>query len=132
MSSVSSGHRKTVKHYDDLGHVHELTFSCYQRKPLLLSDWRRRLLSRSIDRAMQRHTFRLIGFVYMPEHVHLLVYPEALESRIDRLLYAIKRPFSVRVKARLEQTNDRLLDETHDPRAAGKDEFSLLAGRAWL
>ncbi len=123
MSSISPGHRKTVKHYDDLGHVHELTFSCYQRTPLLLSDWRRRLLSRSIDRAIQRHTFRLIGFVYMPEHVHLLVYPEPIESRIDRLLYAIKRPFSVRVKARLEQTNDRLLDELTIRERPGKTSF---------
>jgi len=33
----------------------------------------------------------------MPEHVHLLVYPTVSEPDIDRLLAAIKRPFSFRV-----------------------------------
>jgi len=30
-----SGHRKQVRHIHDPGHVHELTFSCYPRWPLL-------------------------------------------------------------------------------------------------
>ena len=33
-----SGHRKRVRHYDDLGQIHELTFSCYRRWLLLAND----------------------------------------------------------------------------------------------
>ena len=33
----------------------------------------------------------------MPEHVHLLVYPTVLPVKIDRLLSAIKQPYSVRI-----------------------------------
>jgi REP-associated tyrosine transposase len=40
----------------------------------------------------------LVAFVYMPEHVHLLVYPDQNASTIDALLKAIKRPFSYRIK----------------------------------
>jgi len=31
-------HRKRVRHFDDAGHFHELTFSCYRRLPLLTDD----------------------------------------------------------------------------------------------
>ncbi len=34
----SSPHRKRVRHFDEPGHVHELTFSCYERRPLLVDD----------------------------------------------------------------------------------------------
>ena len=72
---VPHGHRKSVKHFDLPGHAHELTFSCHERLPLLDSDRYKVLLSVVIDRAIERHGFRLAGFVYMPEHVHLLVWP---------------------------------------------------------
>src|ERR1051325_11603932 len=102
-------HRKRVRHYNLPGHAHELTFSCYQRRPLLDDDHRRCLLSQSIDAAMQGHHFALIAFVYMPEHVHLVVFPEQPDSRVESLLYAIKRPFSFRVKQQLIAYNDPLL-----------------------
>ena len=57
-----------------------------------------KLLCESINRAMERHNFRLVAFVLMPEHVHLLVCPMAAEPAIGELLYAIKRPFSYRMK----------------------------------
>ncbi len=68
------------------------------------------MLAESIDRAMLRHQFRLTAFVFMPEHVHLLVYPLAEASRISAVLNAIKRPFSYRVKRFLTETNPRLLE----------------------
>ena len=90
-------HRKRVKHYDDPGHFHELTFSCYGRKPLLTNDHWRSMLSESIDRAIERHGFRLAAFVYMPEHVHLLVWPDSPRAKVSGLLKAIKQPFSNRI-----------------------------------
>jgi putative transposase len=97
--------RKQVHHYHDPGDCHELTFSCYQRHPLLADDARRRLFCEALDRAIERHSFRLIAFVLMPEHVHLLVYSAALQPEIDDLLFAIKRPFSFRVKKLLQVSN---------------------------
>ena len=43
------GHRKRVRHYHDPGHVHELTFSCFRRLPLLTNDVWRRMLAESVD-----------------------------------------------------------------------------------
>ena len=95
-------HRRRIKHYNEPGHAHLLTFSCYQGLPLLRNDTVKPWLSLSIDRATKGHAFDLITFVYMPEHVHLLVYPRRDDYSISALLYAIKRPFSSRVKRYLE------------------------------
>jgi putative transposase len=82
-------HRKRFRHYHDPGHVHELTFSCFHRWPLLTNDVWREMLAESINRATERHRYRLTAFVFMPEHVHLLVYPLDEAGKIDSLLNAI-------------------------------------------
>lgn len=110
MSQERSPHRKRVKHYHDPGHCHGLTFSCYQQRPLLTNHQWRGMLSESIDRAIERHDYRLLAFVYMPEHVHLMVLPGRDASDIDDLLKAIKRPFSFRIKRLLEIEKSKLLN----------------------
>jgi putative transposase len=90
---------------------------------LLTTDSWRRLLSESIDRAVARHQFRTVAFVYMPEHVHLLVDPVVSDSRVDRLLYAIKRPFSYRIKQQLEQTANPLIEQLTVRERPGKQVF---------
>jgi putative transposase len=103
-------HRKLVRHYHEPGHSHELTFSCYQRRPLLTNELWRGMLSEAIDHALERHGYQLAAFVYMPEHVHLLVFPGHTASKIDGLLRAIKRPFSSRIKRLLEISRSPLLE----------------------
>ena len=102
-------HRKRIKHYEDPSHCRELTFSCYRQMPLLTNDLWRTMLSRSIDSALIRHGWRLVAFVYMPEHVHLLVYPVPVHSDVDAVLKAIKRPYSYRIKKLLEESKSQLL-----------------------
>lgn len=100
---------KQVRHYHEPGDLHELTFSCYQQLALLTNDNWRHLLFRSIDRAVERHQYRLVAFVLMPEHVHLLVFPTTTPVEIDNFLTAIKQPFSVRIKSILLATQKDLL-----------------------
>lgn len=104
-------HRKRVKHYEDPSHLRELTFSCYRRMNLLANDAWRTQLSRSIDAATERHGWRLTAFVFMPNHVHLLVYPLPGNSSVDHLLKAIKRPYSYRIKQDLRQHRSPLLEK---------------------
>lgn len=108
--SLSPGHRKLVKHYHEPGDVHELTFSCYLRLPVLTNDAWRAYLASSIDKACEEKFWLLLAFVFMPEHVHLLVSPTTENPQIDRLLAAIKRPCSAAVKRDLIQEQSRLLD----------------------
>ena len=73
--STDRPHREKVRHYHDPGGLHELTFSCYRRMPLLTNNRWRQLLGEAVDRAMVGQGYRLAAFVLMPEHVHLIVYP---------------------------------------------------------
>ena len=57
------------------GHAHELTFSCYRGFPFLSAERACRWLAEAIDRARARHQFSLWAYVFMPEHVHLILRP---------------------------------------------------------
>ncbi|RIK76654.1 MAG: hypothetical protein DCC68_18850 [Planctomycetota bacterium] len=109
MDALPAKH-KTIKHFHRPGDLHELTFSCYHGRALLVDDAWRRLLSIAIDRAMYRWEFRLHAFVFMPNHVHLLVSPIGELARVSELLKSIKQPFSRQVKNLLEEGGGPLLD----------------------
>ncbi len=102
-------HRKTIRHYHEPGHWHEFTFSTYQRKPLLTNDDWCRMLARSLDAANEEFQFRLVAFVFMPEHVHLLTYPLRQNPEFGKYLARIKQPFSKQVKAILHTQRSGLL-----------------------
>jgi len=59
--------------YQGQGAHHFLTFSCYQRRPLLDSDHARITFEEKLEEIRKRHDWRIYGYVLMPEHVHLLV-----------------------------------------------------------
>jgi len=105
-----TNNRKRVKHFHEPGDLHELTFSCHDQRPLLTNDHWLHLLAKAVDAALANHKFHLHAFVFMPEHVHLLVYPCG-EPDIGAFLKAIKRPVSFRIKQELAATNRQLLDE---------------------
>jgi len=67
------------------------------------------LLAEALSRALTNHRFELFAFVFMPEHVHLLVQPHAESGSIAALLGAIKRPMSVRARRMLEVSADPLV-----------------------
>jgi putative transposase len=60
-------------------------------------------------------SFELTAFVFMPEHVHLLLLPKTHQCDIARLLQAIKRPFSHRIKRILTESGSTLLDRLTVP-----------------
>jgi putative transposase len=108
---------------DERGESHELTFSYYHRWPILENEWRRQQLSIAVDRAMENHEWRFVAFVFMPEYIHLLVYPIRQDLKIEQLLFAIKRPFSYRVKQQIVDTGDSLLERLTIRQRPGKTTF---------
>lgn len=114
---------KTIKHYHEPGYLHELTFSCYRQMKLLTNDAWRRYLARSIDEASEQFRFHLVAFVFMPEHVHLLVLPLNKEPAIDDYLAAVKRPVSADVKRDLQSTGSPLIKRLTVRERPGKDSF---------
>ena len=116
---------KTIKHYHDPGDLHELTFSCYRRIQLLTNNAWRTGLSRAIDDACAACEFDLIAFVFMPEPVHLLVYPRTSDPAVSSFLARVKRPVSSQVKADLQATQSPLLKRLIVRERPGKWTFRM-------
>jgi putative transposase len=108
--------------FNEPGHAHELTFSCYQRLPLLSRDRTRLWLAQAIDAARHRLQFDLWAYVFMPEHVHLLVYPRRPDYRISSILWRIKQPVALRAVYFLAKHSSEWLARLSVKRADGRVE----------
>jgi len=86
---LRSGRRPII---NESGHAHELTFCCYRRIPFLESDQTCQWLADALDHARRRLEFSLWAYVFMPEHVHLIVFPRRERYDISAILKAIKQP----------------------------------------
>jgi putative transposase len=64
---------KGLKRYYGRGDLHFLTFSCYRRLPLLGTMHARNVFVAALRKMRERYGFLLVGYVVMPEHVHLLI-----------------------------------------------------------
>jgi putative transposase len=90
--------RKLKRTFNEPGHAHFLTFSCFHQLPLLSKDNSRRWLVDALQKARDRHRFEIYGYVIMPEHVHLLVRPREEIYKMERFLADIKRSVSWNAK----------------------------------
>jgi len=84
------------KSFNILGHAHELTFSTYQRYPFFKSERCCQWLAEALDVARQRQNFLLWAYVFMPDHIHLIIYPTSEQHDMGRILETIKRPVGVK------------------------------------
>ena len=90
------------QNYNEPGHAHELTFSCYKRFQFLKADRTCQWLAEAIDAARSKYRFDLWAFVFMPEHVHLTVHPIEHTYDIAEIRKAIKSPVGSRAIRFLE------------------------------
>ena len=115
-------YQKRRRTYNDPGHAHELTFSCYRRLPLLNKDRTRRWLTETLDRARKRCNFELWAYVIMPEHVHLLLYPRPPDYDVAAILKAIKQPVSRQAVRFLGEHAPHWLTQLQVTRPSGRVE----------
>ena len=76
--------------------LHFLTFSCYQRRPWLTPS-RCDLFLEILERVRRRYRLVVLGYVVMPEHVHLLV-TEPQRSTLSTAMQALKLGFIRRLE----------------------------------
>lgn len=66
---VPSGlHRTSGAH-----HLHFITCSCYQRLSFFDAARSRECFLATLEPTRQRYRFVVVGYVVMPEHIHLLI-----------------------------------------------------------
>lgn len=91
------------RRYNEPGHAHELTFTCYQRFKFLQSERTCQWLADELNEARVEHEFRLWAYVFMPEHAHLTIYPSRPVYDIAVILKAIKEPVGRRAVTYLRE-----------------------------
>jgi len=74
------------------GHAHELTFGCFRGYAFLQAERTCQWLADAIDEARKELDFALWAYVFMPEHVHLLVWPRQPVYDVRDILQRIKEP----------------------------------------
>ena len=85
--------------YQQTGHFHFVTFSCFHRQPFLTTPSSRDLFERSLETMRVRYDFVVVGYVLMPEHVHLLL-SEPRKAILSKALQALKLSVAVQSKQR--------------------------------
>src|SRR5215467_7224475 len=77
--------------------LHFVTFSCYKRRPFLDDPLRRDLFLTTLERIRRRYRLVVLGYVVMPEHVHLLV-SDPQRKNLSFAIQALKLGFVRRLK----------------------------------
>lgn len=96
-SGAGSKRRRHRRNYNEPGHAHELTFSCFRGFQFLKAERTCEWLHDAIIAARKTHAFDLWAFVFMPEHVHLIVHPRQPVYEIELILQSIKEPVGRKV-----------------------------------
>ena len=112
-------HRKRCKRYNVYGDSHYITFSCFRRQPFLSRDRSCLWLAEAIDEARQCTSFDLWAYVFMPEHVHLLILP-AKDVAIGSILRAVKQRVARRAVPWVQQYAPAFLSRMAERRPDGR------------
>jgi putative transposase len=106
--------RRLHRHYGE-GHVHFITSSCHHQRPLLGTAARRNLFLEIMEQVRLRYSFVIVGYVIMPEHIHLLI-SEPDRGTPSTVIQVLKQRFARRVLSDLRRKErpdqSRLCQET--------------------
>jgi len=98
-------------HFNYPGHAHELTFSCYRNRNFLLMEQLCLFLADAINLAREKHDIKVLAYVFMPNHVHLLIFPVRRDYLISMILLTIKQSASRRALIQARKYNHELLNQ---------------------
>lgn len=101
---MSTPIRKTRRVWDEPGHAHFVTYSCFQRLPLLTRRRTRGWVIDALAAIRQMQDVAIWGYVIMPEHVHVLLCPRHWPHEMRATLAGLKRPVAKAARAWLAET----------------------------
>ncbi|MDA7979966.1 MAG: transposase [Pirellulales bacterium] len=117
--------------FDDPGHAHEFTFSCYHRFPFLAKNRTCIWLAESLHAARIECDFQLWAYVFMPDHVHLIVCPRTPKYDGSRFLRRVKEPVARKAIAYLKQYAPHWLPRIRAQRGARIEHHFWQPGRGY-
>ena len=98
-----------LKHHDDEGQASFVTFSTRGRIPLLTNRIFQQVVVDTIAEVRVMHRFKLLAYVIMPEHVHLVCMP-TLESKLGLIIGEVKRISAKKIHEMLLKSASPILD----------------------
>ena len=96
------------KHYDGDGRARFVTFSLHRPLPVLADDRYCREVAKSVNHVREKYKFQLMGYVFMPEHVHLVLIPR-IDTKVGEIIGKIKRQSSIAIHELLNICDPDLL-----------------------
>ena len=103
-----------LKRYYNSKQLHFITCSCYHRIPFLRRAQCRDLFLKVLEQARRRYRFTVVGYVVMPEHIHLLISePETGDPSV--VMKVVKQRFARMVRKRRLCSAQTLLWSESDP-----------------
>ena len=88
--------RNRLQRYYGSGYLHFITSSCYQRRAFLATPRRRHLFLQVLEQVRRAYRFIVVGYVVMPEHVHLLI-SEPERGNPSTVMQVLKQRFARQV-----------------------------------
>ncbi len=111
-----------LRRYYGAGYLHFITASCYQRRALLGTAHARDLFLKVMEQVRRRYRFVVVGYVVMPEHVHLL-FSEPERGDPSVVMKVLKQSFARRLLAKRRAAAD--------PRQSSLWASALTEGHIW-
>jgi len=118
-----------LRHYDNLGTVSFITFSSYHRVRLLTSEKTILPFLEELEAKRCIVPFSIPGYVIMPDHVHLVLYPTG-NLTVGSVIGEIKKRSAFRIISSWKQQNKETL---HRIRVCGrgKQNFAFWQPRGY-
>jgi putative transposase len=82
-----------LKRFQQTNHLHFITFSCARKRPILGTPESRDTLLRILEETRKKYNFHILGYVVMPNHVHLLL-SEPQKAKLSTTIQVLKQRFS--------------------------------------
>jgi putative transposase len=114
-----------LKRYYGRGELHFVTFCCYQRRDFLATKRARDLFLCELKRVRREYGFRLVGYVLMPNHVHLLM-GEPLKRTVSTVLQMLKQRVARKMrrgKKKMKESQLAFAFHESEPRAFWQARF---------
>ncbi|WP_213805944.1 transposase [Granulicella sp. dw_53] len=82
-----------LNRYQQTGDLHFITFSCTRKRNILGTPESRDIFLTLLEETRLKHNFHVLGYVVMPNHVHLLL-TEPEKVKLSTAIQVLKQRFS--------------------------------------
>ncbi len=118
----------TYRHYDHDGRIRFVTFATRQLTPVLSNSCYRDIVVECLEEVCAEYKVRIIAYVVMPEHVHLMLLPP-IEICLAPVIGDIKRLSAKRIHLRMSPDSE--LAKRLTTVRCGQARFSLWQKRCY-